>query len=132
MTTFEHEPYKKVIIKNLVHENLENFITQCNTRWQKDVFWVNGMIIAIPRVKYYDSEKEYDDMTNGIQYFEKVIFAKFLKYTPNLAQKNCVGCIQVLDYSNNIKFKELAKWIESQTIWNTVPEKTQGDVEIDE
>jgi hypothetical protein len=132
LTKFEHDPYKKVIIKNLVHENLENLISQCNIRRQKDVFWVNGMIIAIPKLNYYEGDKEYENMTNGIQYFEKVIFTKFIKYTPNITREKCVGHVQVLDYSNNNKFKELANWIESQPIWKTIPEKILGEIEIDE
>ena len=132
MTEFQFEPYQKIIVKNLVHENLENLISQCNYRRQPEVFWVNGMIISIPKLIYAAGEKEYDNMMNGVQYYEKVVFVKSPKHVSNITRKNCVDYVRVLDYSNNNKIKELANWIESQPIWNTVPEKTQGDEEIDE
>jgi len=70
-----------------------------------------------------DRHIKYIFMVKGIQYFQKVVFAKIPKYTPSIAQKNCVNYVRLLNYGNNIKFKELANWIESQPIWNTVPEK---------
>ena len=80
MTKFLHEPYEKIIVKNLVHENLENLISQCNYRRQPEIFWVNGMIIFIPKMIYGDGIKEYEDMSRGVQYFSKVVFVKFPKY----------------------------------------------------
>ena len=123
MTKFTNEPYQKIIVKNLVQDNLENLIAQCDYHRQKGVFWVNGMIISIPKL-IYAGEPEYENMVKGIQYFTKVVFVKFPKYTSTITQKNCVDCVRLLNYSNNNKFKELAKWIKSQTIWNeTLEEK---------
>ena len=132
MTKFLFEPIEKIIVKNLVHENIDNLISQCNHRRQIDVFWVNGMIIAIPKLIWAAGDSEYENMMNGVQYFEKVVFVKFPKYKPNITQRKCVDYVRVLDYSNNNKIKELSNWIESQPIWKTVPEPTQGEDKIDE
>ena len=132
MSKFSHEPIEKIIVKNLVHENIDNLISQCNYRRQPEVFWVNGMIISIPKLIYANGEIEYKNMMNSVQYYEKIVFVKFPKYVSNITRKNCVDYVRVLDYSNNNKFKELANWIESQPIWKTIPEPTQGDERIDE
>ena len=133
MTEFLHEPFEKIIVKNLVNEDLDNFIYQRLPHSSPEVFWVDGMIISIPKLRYGAGEKEYDDMVTGIQYFEKVVFIKLPKYTLSVTWHDGVDYLRLLNYSNNAKFKELAKWIKSQPIWNTVPEKTRGDdIEIDE
>ena len=126
MTKFLYEPYEKIIVKNLVHENLENLISQCNYRRQPEVFWVNGMIISIPKLIYAAGNKEYDNMMKGIQYYEKVVFVKLPKYVSTITQKNCVDYVRVMDYSNNNKIKELSNWIESHPIWKTIPESAKG------
>jgi len=133
MTKFLHEPIEKIIVKNLVHENIENFIQQCKWKLSSpEVFWVNGMIIATKKIIYGAGEKEYDLMIQGIQYFEKIIFVKFPKYDPNVLWNKGIENPRVLDYSNNNKFKELANWIESQPLWKTIPEPSQGGDTIDE
>ncbi len=126
MTKFQHEPFEKIIIKNLVHEDLDNLIHQCLSRDKPEVFWVNGMIIAIKKLIFGAGKKEYDNMEKGIQYFEKISFVKFPKYVSSITQKDCVKYVRVLDYSNNNKFKELSNWIESQPIWKTIPEPMQS------
>ena len=126
MTKFIHEPFEKIIVKNLVHEDLDNLIHQCLSRDKPEVFWVNGMIIAIKKLIFGAGKKEYDNMEKGIQYFEKISFVKFPKYVSSITQKDCVEYVRVLDYSNNNKFKELSNWIESQPIWKTIPEPMQS------
>ena len=133
MTKFQHEPFQKIIVKNLVHEDLDNFIHQVSSSREHLAYWVNGIIIYIPTLIFGAGKQQYKDMEKGIQYFQKIVFAKFPKYVPSVTQKNCVNYITLLNYRNNNKFKELASWIESQYIWKTIPEPTRiGDVEIDE
>ena len=124
MTEFLHEPIEKIIVKNLIHENLDNLISQCNQQFRPQVFWVNGMIISIPRIIVGADEKKYDHLVKGVQYFEKVVFVKFPIPVTNIAPTNSPEPIQLLNYSNNNKFKEFAKWIKSQPVWNeTLEEK---------
>ena len=132
MTKFLFEPFEKIIVKNLIHEDPDNLIHQVVTNRTRSVYWVNGMIIHIPKL-IYGGNREYEDMVKGIQYFAKVVFAKFPKYVPSITQKNCANYIALLNYSNNDKIKELSNWIESQPIWKTIPEPTRiGGINIDE
>jgi hypothetical protein len=132
MTKFQNEPFQKVIIKNLVHEDLDSLLHQCLSNYRPEAFWVDGMIVSTSKCTHSAGGKDYEDMVKGVQYFQKIVFVKFPKYVPSITQKNCVKYVRLLNYSNNTKFKELAKWIKQQPIWNTIPEKTQEEIEIDE
>ena len=100
MTEFTNEPIKKIIVKNLVHETFDNLVAQCYYRNQKVVFWVDGMIISIPKLIIGAGEKQYDDLKKGIQYVEKVVFVKFPIPVTNIAPTNSPEPIQLLNYSN--------------------------------
>ena len=133
MTKFLFEPFEKIIVKNLVHEDPDNLIHQVVTNRTRSVYWVNGMIIHIPTLIYGAGKPEYKNMEKGIQYFQKVVFAKFPKYVPSITQKNCANYIALLNYSNNDKIKELSNWIESHPIWKTIPEPARIEgINIDE
>ena len=134
MTEFTHEPFEKIIIKNLVQETLKNFLYQCYSCHAPDAIWVDGILMYPHRYKSGTSTREYDDMVKGIKYYETLYFVKFPKYKLTLKWKEGGSYeVRLLHYNNNPQIRELAKWIKSQPIWNTVPEKTEGDdIEIDE
>jgi len=126
MVEFEHEPIQKIIVKNLVHENLDNLLYECYVQRYKEVFWVDGMMIWKRKFIRFAGEKEYEDMKKGTQYFEKITFVKLPKYVPSLKWKDGGEYdLRLLNYNNNSKFKELAKWIKTQPIWNTTPEASK-------
>ena len=134
MTEFKHEPMRKIIIKNLVQETLENFLYQCKSCHAPDVIWVDGILLYPKWYKFATSTREYNDMVKGIGYYRVLYFVKFPKYKLTLKWKDGGRYeVSLLHFNNNPQFRELAKWIKSQPIWNTVPEKTEGDdIEIDE
>ena len=126
MTEFTHEPFEKIIIKNLVHENLENFLYNCYVQQLSQVFWVDGMILLTSNSSFGVGEKEYDNMIKGTKYFEKITFVKLPKYVPSLKWKDGGSYdLKLLNYNNDSKYRKLAKWIKTQPIWNTVPEKEE-------
>ena len=124
MTEFTHEPFEKIIIKNLFHENLENFLYKCYVQQYQQVFWVDGMMLLTSCSSFGAGGKEYDNMTKGTKYFEKITFVKLPKYVPSLKWKDGGRYdLKLLNYNNDSKYRKLAKWIKTQPIWNTVPEK---------
>jgi hypothetical protein len=126
MTEFTHEPFDKMIIKNLVHENLENFLYECYVNHFKEVFWVDGMMLLTRKFIFGAGEKEYDNMVKGTRYFEKLTFVKLPKYVQSLKWKEGGSYdLRLLNYNNDSKFREIAKWIKTQPIWNTEPEKEE-------
>ena len=132
MTKFLFEPMEKIIVKNLVHEDPENLVHQIVASREYTAYWVNGIMIYIPTLIFGAGKQEYQNMEKGIQYFHKVVFAKFPKYKSSVNERNCSNYITLLNYNNNNKFNELSNWIESQPIWKTIPEPYRGGDKIDE
>ena len=123
MIQFKHEPIQEIIIKNFVHESLENFLYECYTLKLKEVFWVDGIIIVPRKFIYGAGEKEYDNLMKGTKCYEKVTFVKYPKYVKSLKWKEGGSYdLNLLNYNNNSKFRELAKWIKIQPEWGEKPE----------
>jgi hypothetical protein len=131
MIHFKHEPVEEVIIKNLVNESLENFLYECYTLRFKEALWVDGVIIRPRNFIFGAGEKEYDDLMNGTRCYEKVTFVKFPRYAESVKWKDGGSYdLNLLNYSNNSKFRELAKWIKTQPEWDEKPEEcSSGDGE---
>jgi len=124
MTECTHEPYEKIIIKNLVQENLETFLYECYVNKFNEVFWADGMMMLTRKFIFGAGKKEYEDMVKGTRYFEKITFVKLPKYVRSLKWKDGGSYdLKLLNYNNDTKFREIAKWIKTQPIWNTAPEE---------
>jgi len=120
MTEFKLEPIKQVIIHDLVHESLDNFLQQCATLGITFVRWVDGMMIYF---SFLISDVEaYKKSIEGIKYYEKVIFVKVPKYSEKVKWNGGNFEVALLNYNNYPRFRELAKWIKSQPIWKSKPE----------
>ena len=120
MTEFVFEPLKKIIIQNIIHETLADFIHQCYARRQTECIWVDGMILDM---KFFmTGDGAYAKMSDGVKYWEKLSFVKFPKYTKSVKWNGGNYELIILKYTNNTRHKQLAKWIKSQPIWKTIPE----------
>ncbi|MEX0862543.1 hypothetical protein [Nitrosopumilus sp.] len=120
MTTFKHEPINQLIIQDLVHESLENFLNHQYVLSNSTGRWVDGLIIDLSAVRY--GEQQYKNMTNGIKYYEKLVFVKYPKFTKSVKWSGSNYELMLLNYNNNTRFRELATWIKSQPIWKINPE----------
>jgi len=119
MTKFKLEPIKQVIIHDLVQESLDNFLHQCIAQGTTTVKWVNGIIIEF--TLQFSPDESYKKSIEGTKYYEKLIFVKFHKYSKKVKWNGGNYEIILLNYSNNERFRELAKWIKSQPIWKNDP-----------
>jgi len=119
MTEFKLEPIKQVIIHDLVQESLDNFLHQCLAQGITTVKWVDGMIIDFTLI--YSPDESYKKSLEGAKYYEKLIFVKFQKYSKNVKWNGGNYEIILLNYSNNERFRKLAKWIKTQPIWEHEP-----------
>ena len=119
MTGFKLEPIKQVIIHDIVQESLDNFLHQCLAQGKTTVPWVDGMIIEF--ILHYSPDESYKKSMEGIKLYEKLIFVKFQKYSKTVKWNGGNYEIILLNYSNNERFRELAKWIKSQPIWKSDP-----------
>jgi len=120
MTQFKLEPIKRVIIHDLLHESLDNFLQQCAILGISSVRWVDGMIIYISTLR--SNEEDYKKSIEGIKYYEKLIFIKFPKYSEKVKWNGGNFEVALLNYNNFPRFRELAKWIKAQPVWKSEPE----------
>lgn len=123
MIEFKFEPLKQIIIHDLIHENLENFLYHCYTVSQTSAMWIDGIIIGIIESQS-NLEIGFEKTVNGIQHYDKVIFVKCPKYTKSLKWNGGNYEILLQNDTNFPELKALAKWIKSQPVWKTTPEKT--------
>jgi len=120
MTEFKLEPIKQVIIHDLVHESLDNFLQQCATLGIACVRWVDGVMIYFSVLT--DEGEAYKKSIEGIKHYEKLIFVKFPKYSEKVKWNGGNFEVALLNYNNFERFRELAKWIKSQPAWKLEPE----------
>jgi len=120
MTEFKLEPIKQVIIHDLIHESLDNFLQQCATLGIAYVRWVDGVIVYVSTSA--SNEESYRKSMEGIKYYEKVIFVKFPKYSEKIRWNGGNFEATLLNYNNFQRFRELARWIKSQPEWKMDPD----------
>lgn len=120
MTEFKLEPVKQVIIQDIIHQDIDIFLHQCYTDTEICARWVDEMIITL---RPLSGSGAYKTMIEGIRYYESLTFVKYPNYIKSVKWNGGNYELMLLDYSNNPRFCELAKWIKSQPIWKTTPEK---------
>ena len=120
MTAFKVEPIKQVIIHDLIHEDIENFLHHCYVDSFTSKIWVDGIIVDYTASLFSDT---LDEMSiKGIKYYEKLIFVKYPKYVKSVKWNGGNYEIMLRNYNNHPRFRALAKWIKSQPAWKTKPE----------
>ncbi len=121
MTVFKIEPIKQVIINDLIHENIENFLHHCYADSFTSKIWVDGIIIDYTSNGFSDTFVKMS--IKGIKYYEKLIFVKYPKYVKSVKWNGGNYELILLNYNNNSQFRALAKWIKSQPVWKIKPEE---------
>ncbi len=121
MTEFKVEPIQQVIIHDLVHEDLENFLHHCYADSDVSKIWVNGVIIDYTTL--FSAEILAKQSLKGIKYYEKLVFVKYPKYAKTVKWNGGNYELMLQNYNNNPRFRALAKWIKSQPAWKRTPER---------
>ncbi len=120
MVEFKVEPIHQIIIHDLIHEDLENFLHQCYSVGSLSAIWVGGIIIDVTPLK--SREIDSKQSIKGIKYFETITFVKYPKYAKKVKWNGGNYEIILRNYSNYARFIALAKWIKSQSVWEFTPE----------
>ncbi len=120
MTEFKIKPVKDVIITDLIQDELENFLYICRTSDVSNAIWVEGMIILLVPAKL--TEKIAELQFEGYRIYEKVVFVKYPKYTKTVKWNGGNFEFALRNHMNIPRFRELAKWIKTQSVWDMIPE----------
>ena len=121
MTEFKMKAVKEVLITDLIHEEIENFLYMCRISNIPTAIWVEGIIILL--TPSMNTEKNVERQFEGIRMYDKLIFVKYPKYTKTVKWNGGIYELPLRNYMNIQRFRELAKWVKSQPVWETVPEK---------
>ena len=123
MTEFKMKAVKEVLITDLIHEEIENFLYMCRISNIPTAIWVEGIIILL--TPSMNTEKNVERQFEGIRMYDKLIFMKYPKYTKTVKWNGGIYELPLRNYMNIQRFRELAKWVKSQPVWETVPEKAE-------
>ena len=121
MTEFRIKPIKEVLITDLIQDDLENFLYINRVINNSSAIWVEGMIIGL--LPSPATEKNVERYFEGTRIYEKVVFVKYPKYTKTVKWNGGTYELPLRNYMNMPRFRELAKWIKTQPVWETIPER---------
>ncbi len=121
MTEFRIEPINEVIVTDLHQDSLDNFLYSYRCFGITTAIWVDGIIIQLVVNSKNKLFEKYDLV--GKRLYEQVIFVKYPEYkkTVKLGDENYE--IALRNYNNFPRFRELVKWIKTQPVWETIPER---------
>lgn len=107
---------QRMIVSDLVQEDLESFLYTCRISNIPNAIWVDGIIIILLFAE--NSEKNTERLFNGLRLYERVIFVKYPKYSKTIKWNGGSYELALRNYKNFPRFVELANWIKTQPVWN--------------
>ena len=116
LTLFTLKPVKEILVTELIQEDLETFLYTCRISNMVNAIWVEGTIIML--IASNPTEKNVERSFEGYRMYEKVIFAKYPKYSKTVKWNGGSFEIGLRNYKNHPRFVEFAKWIKAQPVWN--------------
>ena len=121
MTEFRIVPINEVIVTDLHQDSLDNFLYSYRCFGISTAIWVDGIILQLVVNSKSKLFEKYDLI--GKRLYEQLIFAKYPEYTKTVKLGKENYEIALRNYNNFPRFRELAKWIKTQPVWETIPER---------
>ena len=115
MTDFIHEPYNTIIVRDLIKLSLDDLINMMSTLESGNGYWVDGVLFA--SFAMTDSEELAKKEMQGITYLDKIIFAKYEKYSKTVKSSTNLE-IGILNMQKSKLYKDMIGWLKMQPIWN--------------
>ena len=115
LTDFEHLPYKKIYVRDMIKMTLDDLLNMMSTLESGNAYWVDGVLFA--SFAMTDSEELAKKEIEGETYLDKIIFAKYEKYTKTAKSSTNLE-INILNVQKSHLYRDLIKWLKKQPIWN--------------
>ncbi|MBM2818690.1 MAG: hypothetical protein HW410_372 [Nitrosarchaeum sp.] len=115
MTDFIHEPYKTIFVRDLIKMSLDDLLNMMVTLESGNAYWVDGVIFA--SFAMTDSEELAKKEIQGQTYLDKIIFAKYEKYSKTIKLVNNLE-MNILNVEKSHLYRDLISWLKKQPIWN--------------
>ena len=115
MTEFTHRPYEKIYVRDMIKLSLDDLIGMMSSLESANAYWVDGVLFA--SFAMTESEELAKKEMQNEMYLDKIIFAKYEKYTKTVKSSTNLE-IGVLNMQKSSLYKDLIVWLKSQSIWN--------------
>ena len=115
MTEFASKPYDKIYVRDMIKLDLDDLIAMMSSLESANAYWVDGVLFA--SFAMTESEELAKKEMENEMYLDKIIFAKYEKYTKTV--KSSINLeIGVLNMQKSKLYRELIQWLKQQSIWN--------------
>ncbi len=115
MTEFVSKPYDKIYVRDMIKLDLDDLIAMMSSLESANAYWVDGVLFA--SFAMTESEELAKKEMENEMYLDKIIFAKYEKYTKTV--KSSINLeIGVLNMQKSKLYQELIQWLKQQSIWN--------------
>jgi len=113
MVEFEYQPWKKIIIHEVVKYPIEFFLSQHSLGAQpggigRPLTWVDGIIFNIG--PFRETEDVIKEKLEGKVHYSSIVYGVLEKYQPEFKVEGNIR-IPVTDVSDNRVFKEMIVWL---------------------
>ncbi|PIW32771.1 MAG: hypothetical protein COW27_03005 [Nitrosopumilales archaeon CG15_BIG_FIL_POST_REV_8_21_14_020_37_12] len=115
MTDFIHQPYKTIYVRDMIKMTLDDLLNMMSTLETGNAYWVDGVLFA--SFAMTDSEELAKKEIQGETYLDKIIFAKYERYTKTAKSSTNLE-INILNVQKSQLYQDLIKWLKQQPIWN--------------
>ncbi len=115
MTEFIHKPYNTVYVRDMIKMSLDDLLSMMSTLESGIAYWVDGVIFA--SFAMTDSEELAKKEIQGETYLDKIVFAKYEKYTKTAKLSTNIE-INILNVQKSQLYRNLVAWLKTQPIWN--------------
>ena len=113
MTEFEHKPYDKIYVRDMIKLSLDDLIGMMSSLEAANAYWVDGVLFASFAMTESEelAKKEMNNEEPGTSKVLYENYSKTVKSTTNLE-------IGVLNMQKSSLYTDLIKWLKTQSIWN--------------
>ncbi len=115
MTEFAHKPYEKIYVRDTIKLSLDDLIGMMSSLESANAYWVDGVLFA--SFAMTESEELAKKEMQNEMYLDKIIFAKYQKYTKTAKSSTNLE-IGILNMQKSKLYKDMIAWLKTQSIWD--------------
>ncbi len=115
MTEFIHKPYERIFVRDMIKLSLDDLIVTMSSLEAANAYCVDQVLFA--SFAMTESEELAKKEMQNEMYLDKIIFAKYEKYTKTVKSSTNLE-IGVLNMEKSKLYKDLIAWLKTQSVWN--------------
>jgi len=115
MTEFIHKPYERIFVRDMIKLSIDDLIVTMSSLEAANAYWVDQVLFA--SFAMTESEELAKKEMQNEMYLDKIIFAKYEKYTKTVKSSTNLE-VGVLNMEKSKLYKDLIAWLKTQSVWN--------------